>query len=519
MAPHILCFNFRHICTCILVDSLHGFYQGTEGEGVVHRWDIEGYLHKQREEKAMPVVDRREFGGRFSVRENSRRLANYRYLEIQMMEMLAGWCHTTPQLAYKATFGYHVYDHAQAADMLGERLEQLRSSRERAEAATDDFARLCEYVWNLESPVDRLVAIYRVLEPHLVSAYVYHADATDPMADSPTVRLLRHLAGIDQSHIAWGQAVLDSLTKTPEGRKHALAVQADIESFLLACGGVTGQGIESHWLTFHSAKEAAKSPERKTRGLAQGYRFTKKSPPRDCPMVEAPFWFSGDRSDFKKAYDTEDEWSIEGFRHKFHQLLYGEVETTDRMGKMLAEFPDLPWEMRIELAHQMWDEARHIEIVAKALEDELGAELGYGPWPLIWWWMQNEEDPLRRITVTNAWAEQNLMNTLRNWRNHAEERGYTRIAELADYLQADELTHVKLATHWIRKLTENKPGYLDDLVQWGQESVLRIQRFYSDDPYSVSSKGSIRFSFLRSGGETGDYDEEEAESSPEIIGE
>ena len=37
--------------------------------------------------------------------------------------------------AFKATFGYHVYDHAQAADMLGERLEQLRSGRERDEEA------------------------------------------------------------------------------------------------------------------------------------------------------------------------------------------------------------------------------------------------------------------------------------------------------------------------------------------------------------------------------------------------
>jgi hypothetical protein len=40
----------------------------------------------------MPVVDRREFGGRFSVRENSRRQANYRDLEIQLVEMLGGWC-------------------------------------------------------------------------------------------------------------------------------------------------------------------------------------------------------------------------------------------------------------------------------------------------------------------------------------------------------------------------------------------------------------------------------------------
>src|SRR3712207_8639235 len=78
---------------------------------------------------SVPIVDRREFGGRFTVKENSQRLANYRYLEIQLMEMIGGWSHTTPQLAFKATFGYHVFDHAQAADLLSERLEQLRAAR------------------------------------------------------------------------------------------------------------------------------------------------------------------------------------------------------------------------------------------------------------------------------------------------------------------------------------------------------------------------------------------------------
>src|ERR671939_2227950 len=180
----------------------------------------------------MPVVDRREFGGRFPVKENSQRLANYRYLEVQLMEMLGGWSQTTPQLAHKAAFGYHVFDHAQAADMLGERLYQLRSGRERQEPATDDFARLCEYVWNLTSTIDRLVAVYRVLEPHLVSTYVYHADATDPLADTPTVRMLRQLAAMGQSHVAWGQAVLESLTQAPEDRRCALDIQAEIEGRL-----------------------------------------------------------------------------------------------------------------------------------------------------------------------------------------------------------------------------------------------------------------------------------------------
>nr|MBA2363773.1 ferritin-like domain-containing protein [Chloroflexia bacterium] len=344
--------------------------------------------------------------------------------------------------------------------------------------------------------IDRLVAIYRVIEPHLVSTYVYHADATDPLTDTPTVRLLRQLASIGQSHVAWGQAVLDGLTRSAEDRRHALDVQADIESRLVECGGVTGQGIESHWLAFHSAKEE-KAPARIKRGKA-GYRYEKRSALLPHPVVEPPFWFSDDPQEFRRAYSTDDEWSIEGFRHKFHQLLYGEVETTDRMGKMLAEFPELPWEMRMELAHQMWDEARHIEIVAKAVEEELGGELGYGPWSLAWWWMQNEEDPLRRITVTNSWAEKNLMQALRLWRTEAEQSGYCRIAELCDYLQADELTHVKLATNWLRHFTDNDPPKRDDLVQWGTEAVARIEGFYADANGRQTESG-VHFSFLKAG--------------------
>ena len=454
----------------------------------------------------MPVVDRREFGGRFSVSENSKRLSNYRYLEIQLMEMIGGWCHTTPALALKATSGYHVYDHARNADMLAERLAQLRSGRDRQDPANDEFARLCEHVWNLDSTVDRLVAVYRVLEPHLVSTYVYHADATDPLADTPTERMLHDLARIDQSHIAWGQAVLESLTSEAEARRRALEVQADLEERLVACGGVTGQGIESHWLTFASAGGQSKLPDRAKRGNAS-YRFTKRCAPVEHPVVESPFWFSSDPEDHHSRYAAEDEWSTEGFRHKFHQLLYGEVETTDRMGKMLAEFPELPWEMRLELAHQMWDEARHIEIVAKVVEDELDGELGYGPWSLVWWWMQNEEDPLRRLTVTNCWAERDLMRTLRQWRAEAEQRGYHRIAELADYLQADERMHVRLATDWIRRLADAETQ--EELVRWGREAVARIEGFYAGDDYPGAD--DVRFTFMKDGGSDG--------REPVVIGE
>ncbi len=112
--------------------------------------------------------------------------------------------------------------------------------------------------------------------------------------------------------------------------------------------------------------------------------------------------------------------------------------------------------------------------------------------------MQNEEDPLKRIAVTNSWAEANLMHTLRLWRTKAEERGFTRLAELCDYLQADELTHVKLATKWIRKLTEEDKAHRDELVRWGRRAVARIEGFWKDGAYASDDGPEVHFTFLRS---------------------
>jgi hypothetical protein len=106
--------------------------------------------------------------------------------------------------------------------------------------------------------------------------------------------------------------------------------------------------------------------------------------------------------------------------------------------------------------------------------------------------MQNDDDPLRRLTVTNCWAERDLMRTLRRWRTEAEGLGLHRIAELCDYLQADERMHVRLATDWIRRLAD--AGEQEELVRWGREAVARIEGFYAGDAYAGAD--DVRFTFM-----------------------
>jgi hypothetical protein len=97
------------------------------------------------------------------------------------------------------------------------------------------------------------------------------------------------------------------------------------------------------------------------------------------------------------------------------------------------------------------------------------------------------------------------MSTLRQWREHAEARGYDRLAELCDYLQADESNHVKLATRWIPLLLKDQPQRLNELVEWSRRAVAHIEGFYGS---AYGSNGSDagerpepRFTFVRGRGE------------------
>jgi rubrerythrin len=89
------------------------------------------------------------------------------------------------------------------------------------------------------------------------------------------------------------------------------------------------------------------------------------------------------------------------------------------------------------------------------------------------------------------------MHTLREWRTEANKRGHTRIAELCDYLQADERTHVQLATDWIRELTKDDPEHRDELVRWGKAAIQRMNDFWASDGKPRPDPSEVQFTFLR----------------------
>jgi hypothetical protein len=78
------------------------------------------------------------------------------------------------------------------------------------------------------------------------------------------------------------------------------------------------------------------------------------------------------------------------------------------------------------------------------------------------------------------------------------------LAELCDYLQADESNHVKLATRWIPILLKDDPERMNQLLQWSRAAVARIEGFYGSaygggngNEDGENGRKEPRFTFVR----------------------
>ena len=183
--------------------------------------------------------------GHFSVDHSARLMRNYRYAVERAMRALGGWIALTPELSAKLLMGRHVWDLAQQADAFGRRLPELRAPAQVSEPASERVVAFMDAVEEPAAPgqtVERLVGVYRVLKPHLLSSYHDHLVRANPVYEPPTRRLLQRCIDDERRHIAAGETVLGHLC-APALAERVLAWQRRLEALVEAAGGVTGEGL------------------------------------------------------------------------------------------------------------------------------------------------------------------------------------------------------------------------------------------------------------------------------------
>jgi uncharacterized ferritin-like protein (DUF455 family) len=173
--------------------------------------------------------------------------------------------------------------------------------------------------------------------------------------------------------------------------------------------------------------------------------------------------------------EREMPFDEEALRARLHGIFCGEVQAMEAAGRTLFDFPDTPWEFQLDMARQVWDESRHTEIFNFLLE-YMGAKPGDYVETEVLWRCTQAEDPAARIAGINRGLEGLACDVFEQLIRIAQKNGDEVIERAVDYVLADEITHVRMGSKWMRKLCEGDPDRLKRAQEF-QDSIDEIFSF------------------------------------------
>jgi uncharacterized ferritin-like protein (DUF455 family) len=161
-------------------------------------------------------------------------------------------------------------------------------------------------------------------------------------------------------------------------------------------------------------------------------------------------------------------------RMQLHGIYVGELQALEAAGRTLWDFPDSPWEFKMNMARQCWDEARHVQIFEKLL-DHVGAEVGAFPENTFLFETSCHDDPVLRVTGVNRCLEGLACDVFRSLMEQGKSFGDDLLTQAADFVLADELTHVRFGSVWTREFTKDDP----ERAQRAREFQRETERAFS----------------------------------------
>ncbi|HMH53019.1 MAG TPA: hypothetical protein VK548_22465 [Candidatus Acidoferrum sp.] len=128
-----------------------------------------------------------------NVKQRGDYVATFRWIEVRLMEMLAAWVPTTPELEVKLVFGAHIWEAAQHADALGRRANELRLPLHDSLEPARAYVELLAEVGAVTDTATRIAALYDSILPGMDARYRHYVDQVDVLLDGPTVRIVERI--------------------------------------------------------------------------------------------------------------------------------------------------------------------------------------------------------------------------------------------------------------------------------------------------------------------------------------
>jgi uncharacterized ferritin-like protein (DUF455 family) len=129
-----------------------------------------------------------------------------------------------------------------------------------------------------------------------------------------------------------------------------------------------------------------------------------------------------------------------------------ELNSMEIAARNVVDFPDAPWALRMSMARQAADEARHAIAFRRLLEARGGS---VGQFPVINFQfriMMAIPSLIGRLAVANRSFEASGIDAITDGMNSSARKDDAEFIALFDQQLADEVQHVRFANVWIKKL-------------------------------------------------------------------
>jgi uncharacterized ferritin-like protein (DUF455 family) len=199
--------------------------------------------------------------------------------------------------------------------------------------------------------------------------------------------------------------------------------------------------------------------------------------------------------------------SRDAVRERVHGILVGELQAMEGAGRTVCDFPDAPWEFTLDMARQVWDESRHVEIYLGLL-DYLGGYVGEFAESTILWRCACAEDAAARVAGVNRGLEGLACDVFHQLLQIARKIGDPVIERAVDFVLADEITHVRMGSRWLNELTQGDPDRRRRAIEF-QETI--DERFNLGGVRQDGSPEGVGISIAREARKLAGFTDEEIE--------
>ncbi len=384
--------------------------------------------------------DSRQLGGKFDVVENKRRLLRYFYFERRLAQALGSWTLAIPDFEVKIETGRHIFWHADAARTFRERLteQEIPRTAEIDGHRDGDMDRFMEELLSAEDVAELLVGVHQVAGKALETAYRHHIDDTDPITDAPTIRAMKRVLVDYESMLPWADEAIAAYVEGGVEAGRLAKWRWHLQRLLGSIGGVSGA----------DARNEEPSP---MRSIAKPYERG-VVPMRDSRFVTFDHTGDYDKADGEARHTPN---TYDQFRMYFIRTQRDEVDAIEAFGTFLWDIRFRDFDAEYMLARITWDEARHTEIGHRTLE-----ACGYDPFELpnrlsssV---CRGPMEPEYAMAQINLFGEVAIMKTIGRMIEEAKARDDALVAHIADFIRADERTHIKKGQHIIGAMTDMK---------------------------------------------------------------